>query len=312
MADCVVHEDEAVIHFEAIMIHFTDLLVAFALVCTVTPVVSAAEVPAPAPAPSPAPAPAGGVLVYESFDDATQLKPNWYDGDKFRIVGGAAAGKGCIEFEWVDVKSQVSGSSPNRRLFEPTDEIYIRYYLRLSKGWGWSGQNFHPHLTHFMTTENAKFAGPAASHLTLYIEPVNGKLRLAAQDIQNKDAPHGLTQGPLKGGYNGMLYDSKEKLFVDDQWHCVEAQFKLNTLDMAKDKPNADGIIRGWFDGKLVIDQKDVILRSTDFPKMQFNQFIMAPYFGPGLLPHPQKLWIDELVISTKPIGPLPAGEEKK
>jgi hypothetical protein len=37
-----------------------------------------------------------------------------------------------------------------------------------------------------MTTENSKWHGPAASHLTLYIEPVNGKLRLAAQDIQTR------------------------------------------------------------------------------------------------------------------------------
>jgi hypothetical protein len=31
----------------------------------------------------------------------------------------------------------------------------------------------------------------------------------------------------------------------------------------------------------------------------------MAPYFGPGLLPHAQKLWIDEMVLSTRRIGPL-------
>jgi hypothetical protein len=49
-----------------------------------------------------------------------------------------------------------------------------------------------------------------------------------------------------------------------------------------------------------------VILRSTDFPKMKFNQFLMAPYFGPGLLPHAQKLWIDELAVGTRRIGPLP------
>ena len=36
---------------------------------------------------------------------------------------------------------------------------------------------------------------------------------------------------------------------------------------------------------------------------MKFNQFLMAPYFGPGLLPHAQKLWIDELAVGTKRIG---------
>jgi hypothetical protein len=158
-----------------------------------------------------------------------------------------------------------------------------------------------------MTTENDKFRGPAASHLTVYVEPQNGKLRLAAQDIQNKDAPHGLTQGPLRGGFNGKFYDSKEVLFNDDAWHCVEAMFQLNSLDLKADKPNADGIVRGWFDGKLVIDRTDVVLRSTDFPKMKFNQFLLMPYFGPGLLPHEQTLWIDELAVGTKRVGRVDA-----
>ena len=159
---------------------------------------------------------------------------------------------------------------------------------------------------HFMTTQNHKYHGPAGSHLTVYIEPQNGKLRLAAQDIQNKDQPHGLTQGPLKGGYNGRFYDSQEVLFKDDAWHCVEAMFQLNSLDLKADKPNADGIVRGWFDGKLVIDKTDVVLRTTDFPRMKFNQFLLTPYFGPGLLPHAQTLWLDELAVGTKRLGPLP------
>lgn len=246
----------------------------------------------------------GNLLFSESFEDAELARRGWYDGGRFRIAGDAVAGRGCIEYEWIDAQKPVQGSSPVRHLFEPTDEVAIRFHLKLSKGWGWSGRSYHPHLLHFMTTENSKWHGPAASHLTLYIEPVGGKLRLAAQDIQNKDQPHGLTQGPLKGGYNGKFYDSEEVLFKDDQWHCVEAYFKLNTLDQANDRPNRDGIVRGWVDGKLVVEHTDAILRSTDFPRMKFNQFLMAPYFAPGLLPHPQKLWIDELAVGTQRLGP--------
>jgi hypothetical protein len=253
-----------------------------------------------APAAEPA-----GILFRESFDDGKLESRGWYDGTAARIAGHGAAGKACIEYEWTGRDKPVSGSSPWRRLFQPTDRFYCRFYLKLSKGFGWSGRDYHPHLTNILTTENGKWAGPAATHLTLYIEPVGGKLRLAAQDIQNKDAPHGLTQGPLKGGFNGKLYDSRETLLHDDQWHCVEAYFQLNTLDLASDPPNADGICRGWFDGKLVVEHTDLIFRTTDYPKMQFNQFLLAPFFGPGLVPHAQKLWIDELVVSKKPIGPL-------
>lgn len=236
----------------------------------------------------------------ESFEDAGLAKRGWYDGNRFRVAAGAREGKGCIEYEWTDGRSNVQGSSPVRHLFEPTEEVAVRFFLKLSKGWGWSGRNYHPHMMNILTTENAAWAGPAATHLTLYIEPVAGKLRLAAQDIQNAKTPHGLTQGPLKGGYNGKFYDSSEVLFNDDKWHCVQAYFRLNTLDLARDRPKEDGIVRGWFDGRIVIDHTNVVLRSTDFPKMKFNQFLLAPYFGPGLLPHAQKLWIDDLAVGPR------------
>ena len=167
-----------------------------------------------------------------------------------------------------------------RHSIEPTEVVYLRFYLKLSPNWSWTGKPYGPHLLHFMTTENDKYHGPAASHLTLYIEPVNGKLRLATQDIQNKDMPHGLTQGPLRGGYNGQLFDSQDVLFDDGKWHCVEAMFKLNSLDMARDKPNHDGELRGWVDGKLVIEATDVVFRSTDFPEDE-----VQPVHDAALLP---------------------------
>jgi hypothetical protein len=251
------------------------------------------------------------VVFSESFEDPNLLQRGFYDGSKFMISATAPyAGKGCIEYAWKAGATVPASSSGMRRLFEPSETVAVRFHIRLSKGWGWTGRAYHPHLMHFMTTENGKYHGPAASHLTVYIEPWNGRLRLAAQDIQNKDQPHGLTQGPLKGGYNGRTYDSKEVLFDDDEWHCVEALFQLNSLDLKADRPNADGIIRGWFDGKLVIDRTDVVLRSTDFPRMKFNQFLLTPYFGPGLLPHEQTMWIDELAVGKERLGPLPVGNQ--
>ena len=108
-------------------------------------------------------------------------------------------------------------------------------------------RRYHPHLIHFLTTENGKYHGPAASHLTVYIEPQEGRLRLAAQDIQNRDAPHGLTQGPLRGGYNGTFYDSEEVLFTDDAWHCVEAH-----VPPELPRPRAGSSQRGRHRARLV------------------------------------------------------------
>src|SRR5262245_29540003 len=86
------------------------------------------------------------VIFSESCEDANLLKRDWYDGDSFRIAGNARAGRGCIEYEWLAGDTKASGSSGVRRLFAPTEEIYVRFYLKLSKGWGWSGRDYHPHL----------------------------------------------------------------------------------------------------------------------------------------------------------------------
>jgi len=244
---------------------------------------------------------AAGSLFREGFDDARLLERGWYDGQRFTISGADAfAGGGCIAYHWKAGTTTPDGSSGLRRLFEPTETVHVRFSIKLSKNWSWTGRDYHPHLMHFLTNENGKYHGPAQSHLTVYIEPQEGKLRLAAQDIQNRDMPHGLTQGPLRGGYNGKFFDSRDVLFTDDKWHCVEAMFQLNSVDLKRDKPRADGVVRGWFDGQLVVDRTDVILRSTDFPKMKFNQFLLTPDFGPGLLPHEQTLWIDELAVGTE------------
>jgi hypothetical protein len=271
------------------------------------PAGAAPEAGAKEAAPAAAPvAAAPGFLFSEGFEDADLLKRGWYDGTKFKIsTENPYAGKGCIEFHWNAGTTTPESSSGARHPVTPTDPVYLRYYIRLSKGWGWSGRTYHPHLSHFMTTENPPYHGPASSHLTTYLEPVNGKLRLALTDMQNADAPHGLTQGPLKGGYNGKEYDSAQVLFNDDQWHCVEAMYKLNSVDVAKSTWARDGVIKGWFDGKLVVDRNDIVLRTVDYPNMKFNQFLLTPYFGQGLLPHEQTLWIDELVVSSEPIGPM-------
>ena len=69
--------------------------------------------------------------------------------------------------------------------------------------------------------------------------------------------------------------------------------------------PDPPRSIQAWFDDKLVVERTDVVLRSTDFPMMKFNQFLLLPYFGPRLLPHAQTLWIDELAVGTKRLGPV-------
>jgi hypothetical protein len=106
-----------------------------------TSLLLAAAQPSTAPAPKP-PNP-DSLLLAESFDDADLLKRGWYDGDRFRIVPAARLGKGCAEYEWLARGSGAVGTAPVRRLFDPTGEIFVRFYLRLSKNFGWTRKGFH-------------------------------------------------------------------------------------------------------------------------------------------------------------------------
>jgi len=110
------------------------------------------------------------------------------------------------------------------------------------------------------------------------------------------------TRFPLSEDNDRDGFDLAFVFFNDGKWHSVEAMFKLNSLDIARDKPNHDRELRGWVDRKLVIERRNVVFRSTDFPKMKFNQFMMLPYFHDGV-PHDQTLWIDELAVGAKRIG---------
>jgi hypothetical protein len=90
-------------------------------------------------------------------------------------------------------------------------------------------------------------------------------------------------------------------------WHLVEAYIKLNSI--AGGKGVRDGILRYWYDGALIIDRADVLLRTAAHPAMMFNQFQFAPWIGDGS-PADQSFWIDNLIVATnRPSSPpLPPG----
>ena len=57
-------------------------------------------------------------------------------------------------------------------------------------------------------------------------------------------------------------------------------------------------MVRYWYDGELLIDHDDVLLRTGQHPDMMFNQFMVFPYIGDGS-PIDQTMWLDNLTIAT-------------
>lgn len=60
----------------------------------------------------------------------------------------------------------------------------------------------------------------------------------------------------------------------------------------------ADGKIRYWYDGQLLISSDNILMRTATLPNLQFDQFAFLPYIGSGS-PVVQSFWIDELTVAT-------------
>ncbi|HUU29987.1 MAG TPA: hypothetical protein VM123_19455 [archaeon] len=271
------------------------------------------------------------VLFEEPFEDTDWAARGWYDGPDMKITSGEhipGSGSSC-EWHWRNTGDVVPESRGARVLFTPVESVSLSFYIKHSADWEWTKVNWHPHEFLFMTTEDGQFTGPAYTHLTLYVEVVNGKPRLAIQDGANIDQSRigenlvGVTErravaggngdsdgyggGYYKNGdefWNGKEWDTGEIYFSDEpgpyykgDWHHIKASFKLNSV--VDGIGVCDGVLQYWYDGRLLMDYRDVLYRTGRHPGMKINQFLMLPYFGPGV-PHEQSIWIDDLKIAEE------------
>ena len=93
-----------------------------------------------------------------------------------------------------------------------------------------------------------------------------------------------------KTGYRGFL----EK----NRWYCIEQHVKLNTPG------EKDGILRAWVDGRPAFEKTDIRFRHVD--RLKIEQIWMNVYHGgTAASPYDQHLFVDNVVIATKYIGPM-------
>lgn len=274
------------------------------------------------------------VLFVETFDDDRVESRNWYDNTRVVIskkehIPGSTA---SAEFHWRKGATAPETGGSMRKLFTPSDAVYVDFWIKYSAGYTGSDKPYHPHEFQLLTTENDSFAGPAFTHLTAYIEQNEGTPMLAMQDGMNIDLTklktdlNGITENRSVCGCNGnraeerashfdcykvgegaywngktwkagqMYFQDKPGPYDQSQWHHIRVLFRLNTI--MDNRSNADGTIRYWFDGQLIIERDNVIMRTAKHPDMRFNQFIIAPWIGDGA-PVDQTFWLDNLTIST-------------
>lgn len=275
---------------------------------------------------------AADVLLFEElFEDTNWTARGWYDGPQMEITDSEhipGSGHSCV-WHWKKAGDIGVSGKGGRVLFTPVTNVILSYHIKHSANWKWTGVDWHPHELHFITNVDPPYIGPAYTHLTFYVEVVNGVPRVAIQDGRNMDESRvgqnlvGVTENRAVAGGNGdsdghgegHYYRSGDvhrngkhwepgKIHFGDEpgpyykgdWHHIKVRFQLNSVvDGVGIK---DGVIQYWFDGKLIMDYHNVVFRTGQHPDMKINQFLMAPYFGPGV-PHEQRIWIDDLRIYT-------------
>jgi len=285
-----------------------------------------------APAQGPAGPPAERVLLDEPFEDTDWEARGWYDGPHMEITADErvpGSGHSCV-WHW-SAAGDVSPRGGGARVhLEPVDNVTLSFWIKHSANWTWTGLGWHPHEFHFITTEDDEYVGPAYTHLTFYVEAVDGKPRVAIQDGRNIDQDRigqdlvGVTERRAVAGgngdsdgtgpgdhyrngdvyWNGKGWDADGIYFGDEagprykgDWRHVKVRLKLNSVRDGVGQ--RDGVLRYWLDDTLLIDHDRLAFRTGQHPDMKINQFLMTPYYGPGV-PHAQTIWVDDLRITTE------------
>jgi len=226
----------------------------------------------------------------------------------------------------------VAGGSA-RHLFAATPTLYVSYWVKYSSNWVGSAHPYHPHEFLIMSDLDGDWDGPSNGWLVAYIEhnyQSGGIPRLALQDNKaintSFGAPPvnlvGVTESRSVAGCNGVVesnvvttcfnmppwYNDKELSAPQvsfqpnpgagykGDWNHVEVYIQLNTVVGGVGVP--DGVMQYWFNGALVIDRHDILLRTGARPNIGFHQFLIAPYIGDGS-PVDQYMWIDDLTVAT-------------
>jgi len=286
------------------------------------------------PPPPPPPPPGGTILTHEAFEDGAFASRGWYDntGMTTTTAQHIAGSTRALEARFTIGATTPTWGGAARHLFPATESVYLSYWVKYSANWVGSGQAYHPHEFLLLTTENDAYVGPSFTHLTAYVEHSyqNGGIPvLQLQDGQNIDQGrvaqdltaitesrsaagcNGNADGYATGCYDtgGGVYNNEKKWMASrpylmpapgpgykNDWHLVEAYFQLNSIQNGRGVP--DGVVRYWFDGQLVIERTDVLLRTGAHSSMKFNQLMIAPYIGSGSSVD-QTMWVDDLTVAT-------------
>ncbi|MCG2577755.1 hypothetical protein LZ012_12195 [Dechloromonas sp. XY25] len=251
------------------------------------------------------------VVFASGFDEGLMWKSKWANASgeidivrdspslRFVPLSGPALRinlkKGSNYGSDVRFKTNVLGKEP--------DDLYFRYYLRFADDWN-------------PTLDGGKMPGMAGTYNTAgwggrRSDGTNGwSMRGGFLRIFEGDHPmRGLTQLGTYAYHAGMgsqygeYWPWPSALLAKNRWYCIEQRVKLNS-------PNAsDGVLQIWLDGRLIMERANLRYRSIDRLHIE-DVWINIYHGGIDPSPHDQHLFVDNVVVARKYIGPMILGPE--
>jgi hypothetical protein len=179
------------------------------------------------------------------------------------------------------------------------EEVYLRYYLRISGDWqtlqggkmpglagtygkaGWGGRKVDG--TDGWSARGSFSVSPAAGNPLAGLVPVG----------------HYVYHADMAGTYGDIWnwLDGYGGLLQKDRWYCLEQYVKLNAIG------KKDGILRAWVDGRPAFEKTD--LRYRDVDRLKIEKVWMNVYHGgTQRVDRDVHLYIDNVVISRQYVGP--------
>ncbi len=270
------------------------------------------------------------VLLDEHFDDASLVERGWFDVTSVTIDTSGCHLGGCLRYHYEPGEVLPSGMGPLRVAFAETDVVFVRYFTRYSATWQFR-PSYGPHEIQLLTNLDDRWIGPAQTHLTAYVEHVEGKPLISGQDTLNIDQArigqdltmvtdargahgcngaadsHGVGDCYASGDIyrNGksfghetapVVFSASTGPYYQGGWHEVIVEIRLN--DVTPSATTRNGRARYWFDRVPVIDIRDTVWRTGANPTMRFCELVLGPYYHDGA-PQAQDGLFDELRVAT-------------
>jgi hypothetical protein len=247
----------------------------------------------------------------DDFEDGSTLPSKYYDftqqgGSPVLSSGNGLAGSMGVRFIF---GSGATGAGYFKRTFGrnpancqsncSTDfgEIYARIYSRTQAGWQTTGQAKFERITSFVDSNWSQsmiahlWSADPPSSADLQLDPASGVSGGTVVTSGWNDVAHfnwlGASRGPT-----GIFAPANA-----NTWYCVETHVKLNTPGQS------DGVFEFWVNGHLEARQTNLNWVGT-YAAYKMNVFSIESYIGDGS-PRAQERYLDNMVISTQPIGCL-------